>query len=178
MDFVISPIGPTRLEAMRRGRIDDAGEPFEVFDAGTDGAPLRCCLREARSGDRLALIAYRPEGTSGAYRELGPVFVHGGACAGYPDKHSYPAGFLQRSQILRAYGEDGRIVGGLVVEGADAETGIRQLFARPDVAFLHSRNVIYGCYMFAIHRVSSDSSSDGPSGGPAGGSVGAIGSRT
>jgi hypothetical protein len=158
MDFVVSPIDPTRLEAMRRGRMDDAGEPFEVFDASADGAPLRCCLREARSGDRLALIAYRPDGPSGAYRELGPVFVHGDPCAGYAEKHSYPAGFRHRSQILRAYGDDGRIVGGLLVEGVDAETGIRQLFAGPEVAFLHSRNVIYGCYMFAVHRVSENAS--------------------
>jgi hypothetical protein len=154
MEFVISPIDPARLEAMRRRRIDDAGEAFEAFDATADGAPLRCCLREAGSGERLALIAYRPDGPTGAYRELGPVFVHGGPCAGYPEKHSYPAGFRDRSQILRAYGEDGRIVGGLLVEGAGAEIGIAQLFARPEVAFLHSRNVIYGCYMFAVNRAS------------------------
>jgi|GEM_PF-2825395 len=82
MSFVISPIPPERLKAMRHDGADDAGERFEAFVAEEDGAPLRCCLREARAGEHLALIAYRPEGTAGAYREIGPVFVHAAPCEG------------------------------------------------------------------------------------------------
>jgi hypothetical protein len=39
-----------------------------------------------------------------------------------------------------------------IVEGRDAETAIADLFARPDVDHVHSRNVLAGCYMFAITR--------------------------
>jgi hypothetical protein len=122
------------------------------FVAEEDGAPLRCCLREARAGERLALIAYRPEGTAGAYREVGPVFVHAARCGGYVERDAYPAAFRHRRQVFRAYDEAGRIADALLVEGAHAEASIEHLLASPRVAIVHSRNVLYGCYMFAIGR--------------------------
>lgn len=152
MSFVVSPIPPEWLEAVRRDGADDAGERFEPFAAEEDGTPLRCCLREARAGERLALAAYRPDGTAGAYREIGPVFVHAEPCGGYAERDTYPAAFRHRRQVLRAYDTTGRITDALVVEGIHAETGIEQLLAGPDVATVHSRNVLYGCYMFTIDR--------------------------
>ena len=32
-----------------------------------------------------------------------------------------------------------------------AERAIVDLLGRPSVAYLHSRNVLAGCYMFAVH---------------------------
>jgi uncharacterized protein DUF1203 len=152
MSFVVSPIPPAWLETARRDRVDDAGDRFEPFTADEAGAPLRCCLRDAEAGERLALVAYRPAGTAGAYREIGPVFVHAGPCDGYREPGDYPAGFRDRRQVLRAYDRSGRIADAILVEGSGAEAGIGQLLDRPDVATVHSRNVLYGCYMFAIDR--------------------------
>jgi hypothetical protein len=152
MRFVISAIPAERLDAMRRDGTDDAGERLEPFVAEEDGAPLRCCLRDARAGERLLLIAHRPGGTAGAYREIGPVFVHAGPCDGYAEPDSYPAGFRDRQQVLRAYDGAGRIVDAVLVDGVHAESGIARLLGRPGVATVHSRNVLYGCYMFAIGR--------------------------
>ncbi len=152
MSFVIFPIPAARLVALRHDGVDDAGGRFEPFVAEESGAPLRCCLREAGPGERLALIAYRPEGTAGAYREVGPVFVHADPCQGYAERDTYPAGFRDRRQVLRAYDEAGRIAEALLVEGVQAEAGIAHLLASPRVATIHSRNVLYGCYMFAIGR--------------------------
>lgn len=41
-----------------------------------------------------------------------------------------------------------------VAEGAAAEAVIDGLFSRPDVAYLHARNVLPGCYMFTVERAS------------------------
>ncbi|MFI7575399.1 DUF1203 domain-containing protein [Micromonospora sp. NPDC049497] len=150
MSFLITPISATRLDTLRHDGTDDAGERFAPFVAEEDGAPLRCCLRDAHVGERLALVAYRPDGTAGAYREIGPVFVHADPCEGYAERTTYPPGFRHRRQVFRAYDRTGRIADALAVEGTRAETAIAQLFARPDVATLHSRNVLYGCFMFAI----------------------------
>jgi hypothetical protein len=116
------------------------------------GAPLRCCLRDSRPGERITLGSVTPPGPAGAYAERGPVFVHADGCTG-PDSPGYPEEFRSRPQVFRAYGADGRIVGGqLVAPGEGQEAVAERLLADPAVAFLHSRNVVHGCYMFAIRR--------------------------
>ncbi|PZS09658.1 MAG: hypothetical protein DLM70_01350, partial [Chloroflexi bacterium] len=48
------------LDHIRDVGKDDFGNLLEVFVDEQGGSPLRCCLRPAAPGDRLALIAYRP----------------------------------------------------------------------------------------------------------------------
>jgi len=120
-----------------------------VDDEG--GAPLRCCLRDSRPGEELLLTLVSPPGPQGAYAESGPVFVHAGNCDG-PASSGYPDEFRRRTQVFRAYSPDGRIVGGRVVRPTDDQEAVaRELLTAEGVAFLHSRNLVHGCYMFAIH---------------------------
>ena len=115
------------------------------------GAPLRCCLRDSRPGERIVLASVTPPGPQGAYAESGPVFLHADPCGG-PDLPGYPEEFRRRTQVFRAYSADGRIVGGRVVQPDDDQEAVaEELLAEADVAYLHSRNVVHGCYMFAIH---------------------------
>jgi Protein of unknown function (DUF1203) len=130
------PVGPDA-----RIRVDREG-----------GAPLRCCLRDSRPGERIALVAVTPDGPRGAYRETGPVFVHAEPCAG-PEHAGYPEDFRSRAQVFRAYDASGSIVGGDVVPaGQGQEEAARHLLRGPSVAFLQTRNVVYGCYMLTIRR--------------------------
>ena len=117
------------------------------------GAPLRCCLRDSRAGERIALVAVTPDGPQGAYRETGPVFLHADGCSGPSDHASYPEEFRRRTQVFRAYGHDGAIVGGSVVPpGRGQEAAAAELLADPTIAFLQTRNVVHGCYMLTIRR--------------------------
>ena len=139
------------LDAIRIAGRDEAGNVLEIQVAAEGGAPLRCCLREARAGERLLLIAYTPPGTAGAYAERGPVFIHAERCAGYPEAHAYPAGLIGRQQVVRAYDRHGRIADGvLVADGHQAQGVIAGLLARPEVVLVHLRNVGYGCYNFCV----------------------------
>jgi hypothetical protein len=116
------------------------------------GAPLRCCLRDSRPGERIALVSVTPEGPLGAYRETGPVFLHANGCPG-PTDAGYPDDFRRRTQVFRAYDRDGVIVGGEVVRpGSGQEEVAARLLADPGVAFLQTRNVVFGCYMLTIRR--------------------------
>jgi hypothetical protein len=127
-------------------------EPDEVRVDHRGGAPLRCCLRDSRPGERLALVRVAPPGPAGPYAETGPVFLHADGCDG-PETDGYPADFAARTQVLRCYDHTGRILGGEVVPaGGDHIGTAERLLADPEVAFLHTRNVVFGCYMLTLRR--------------------------
>jgi hypothetical protein len=149
--LAFEPIPAAELDAIRAAGRDEAGNLLEVRVLEDSGAPLRCCLREARAGERVLLIAYTPPGTAGAYAERGPVFIHAERCEGYPTPVQYPPGLAHRQQVVRAYDRQGRIADGvLVADGQQAQGVIAELLARPEVELVHLRNVGYGCYNFAV----------------------------
>jgi hypothetical protein len=151
---------PTTIDAMTttalrfRALPSDLAErtPTSAARTDLDGAPLRCCLRDSRPGEEVVLVSAAPPGPQGAYVESGPVFVHARDCGG-PRGEGYPDDWRTRRQVFRAYGHDGTIVGGEVVEpGTGQEAAAARLLADPVVAFVHTRNVVHGCYMLRIDR--------------------------
>jgi len=141
-------LGP---ELLRQGH-DEAGNPVQARTDPTGGLPLRCCLRDSRPGDTVVLAAVTPPGPAGAYQERGPVFLHADNCGG-ADPDARPEVWRTRRQVLRAYGPDGILRDGVVVTPEQDQAVVAaQLLADPDTAFLHSRNVEFGCYLLAIHR--------------------------
>ena len=151
-DFRIHAL-PTRVLADVRARdADEAGLPIERLVAA-GGEPLRCCLRNAREGERLVLFACTLDLPAGPYRETGPVFAHAEPCAGPAGPASYPQDWYGRPQVLRAYDERGRIHPATTMhDGTDPEAAIDTVLSQPGVVQVHSRNVLYGCYMFTVTR--------------------------
>ncbi len=151
--FTVSAIRPSDLERIRSRGVDDFGNPLELtINQHESGTPLRCCLRDAAIGEPVTLIAYQPADRGGPYAEVGPVFIHAEPCSGYLQTDAYPEGFRRRRQLFRAYGPTGRQVHNQIVEPGDQEAVIEDLMSRADVDFIHSRNVLAGCYMFAVER--------------------------
>jgi hypothetical protein len=149
--LVVEPIPAGELQKIRAAGLDEAGNRLTPQVDTEGGDPLRCCLRESRPGERVLLIAYTPPGTSGAYAERGPLFVHADPCDGYPTPQLYPPGLSHRQQVVRAYDQYGRIADGVLAGNGDhAVAVIHEMLARPDVALVHLRNVGYGCYNFAV----------------------------
>jgi hypothetical protein len=115
----------------------------------TGGEPLRCCLRDARVGEACLLAGFEPPLPSSPYAERGAVFVHADPCSG-PEGGGYPSDWATRPQALRAYDERGWIHPATRVhDGTDAAGELAAVLAEPGVVLVHSRNVGYGCYMFA-----------------------------
>jgi len=127
------------------------GDGVSVVASG--GEPLRCCLRDASKGEELVLFNYTPPlPAPSPYEERGAVFAHAAACDG-PESEAYPAGWVGRPQVLRAYDARGWIHPATRVhDGSDPEGVIAAVFSHPEVVEVHSRNLAYGCYMFAITR--------------------------
>jgi len=151
--LVFEAIPAAELEKIRTAGRDEAGNFLAVQIDTEGGSPLRCCLRRARPGERMLLIAYTPPGTAGAYAERGPVFIHADPCEGYLTPHHYPPELSNWQQVVRAYDRQGRIADGRpVTNGREAQAVIEQWLARPEVQLVHVRNVGYGCYNFAVAR--------------------------
>ncbi|MGV9809816.1 DUF1203 domain-containing protein [Micromonospora chersina] len=149
--YVIRPVSAEVLADLRRTGRDASGQPPERSCA-EGGEPLRCCLRDATPGEALLLFGYAPPLPPGPYREVGPIFAHAVECPGPADPTVYPSDWRGRPQVLRAYDRRGRIVGGRRHDGDDPDAVIAELLADPAVDRLHSRNVVYGCYMFTVAR--------------------------
>lgn len=158
------PIGQTALKQLRE--TDDAGHPCVPYSATEGGDPLRCCLRGAEPGERIALVSYAPLrrwaaenwAKPGAYDEQGPVFIHAEECEGpVAEREGYPFSRAGALRAVRRYSAEGRIVGGRLLEiPAEAEHGFdaafAEAFADPEVALVHVRAVEYGCFHFEVRR--------------------------
>ncbi|SDI84736.1 Protein of unknown function [Actinokineospora alba] len=128
-------------------------KPAQPWTAG-GGEPLRCCLRNAVAGEELILFNYEPPlPWDSPYREKGAVFAHPADCDGPAATDRYPSDWLGKPQVLRAYDRRGWIHPSTTVhDGQDPQGVIAKQLADPDVAWVHSRNIAYGCYMFTVTR--------------------------
>ncbi|HKT01628.1 MAG TPA: DUF1203 domain-containing protein [Rugosimonospora sp.] len=148
--FTIHALPGDVLARVRGTGLDVSGNPVERLTAGS-GEPLRCCLRNATAGEELILFGFEPATAAGPYREIGPVFAHARPCPGYTDPHAYPKEWYGRPQVLRAYDRRGWIHDATRThDGSDPESAVAEILAAPGVVQVHSRNIAYGCYMFAI----------------------------
>jgi Protein of unknown function (DUF1203) len=161
--FEVRAIAPEVLADLRNS--DDAGNVPVLLTDTEGGAPLRCCLRRIRPGEHVALVSYAPlrrwaretGAEPGPYDEVGPVFIHAAECDG-PAGTGYPASFATSARVLRAYGENGSILGGRLVDPAPdgspvaVESALAEMFADPAVALVHGRALEFGCFTFEVRR--------------------------
>ncbi|MFE6458412.1 DUF1203 domain-containing protein [Streptomyces cinereoruber] len=161
--YVPRAVAPAALAALRA--VDDAGRPCVPYTATGGGEPLRCCLRPAAPGERIALVSYAPlrrwaaetGAEPGAYDEQGPVFVHAAECGGPAPSEEYPFARPGALRALRRYDAEGRIVGGRLLElpedpAEGFDRALAEAFADPAVVLVHVRAVEYGCFHFEVRR--------------------------
>jgi hypothetical protein len=149
--FRVHTIPEDVLNGARASGTDVSGNPIEHMIAD-GGEPLRCCLRDAEPAEHIILFGYEPRLPPSPYSEIGAVFAHEQTCDGPLSPATYPAAWRGRPQVLRAYDQRGWIRDPRVHDGEDPESVIAEILADPDVVQIHSRNVAWGCYMFAITR--------------------------
>ncbi|WP_019886323.1 DUF1203 domain-containing protein [Streptomyces purpureus] len=161
--YTARPIPPAALAQLRV--TDDVGLPCAPYEDTEGGAPLRCCLRRSRAGERVALVSYAPLrrwaaerwARPGAYDEQGPVFIHAEECGGPREATAYPFSRPGALRTVRRYDSEGRIVGGRLLEIPEAadegfDQAFAEAFADPEVALVHVRAVEHGCFLFEVRR--------------------------
>ena len=146
--FTVFAIPADVLDSVRQ---TSSGAPDSTVERRTadGGEPLRCCLRDARPGEEILLFGHRPPlPAESPYLEQGAVFAHAHPCGG-PTASGYPAEWRGRPQVLRAYTADGHIhPASRLHDGRDPVRALEEVLSAEGVVEVHSRNVVYGCYMF------------------------------
>jgi hypothetical protein len=139
----------------QNGGLDIHGQmPDRRISTGT-GTPCRHCLEDVPEGEEMLILAHRPFAGLHAYAETGPIFVCATACMRGGGSSEVPA-ILTTSPdyLLKGYSADERIVYGTgeIVATTRIEAKIADVFANPDVAFIHVRSARNNCFQARIER--------------------------
>jgi len=150
-DIRIAPLPERFLTRARVEGLDDQDQPVKRLIA-EGGEPVRDALRRARPGEELILASYSPFAKPGPYREFGPVFI-----LAHPDDRdaaepTLDDSYLREQFVIRAYSHEESIADAAMVKKGDFAATVERFLARGDVAFLHARFPVYGCFAMRIER--------------------------
>lgn len=153
MTLCFLPIKPAMAFALREG-VDAYGNPAELAGPSTgENTPCRHCLRHVPLGQPFLIVAHRPFADLNPYTETGPIFLCMAHCQ--PGGPGFPAAMLTSPDyIVRGYSANDRIVygSGAVTPTAQIEDRCRELFQRPEIAFIHIRSAGNNCFFCRVER--------------------------
>jgi hypothetical protein len=147
-----------RFSALPTPLVDDArasalGDGTALVPHGDDGTfPVRCCLTEEHSADRVLLLSIAVPAAESPYTARSPVYIHRDACPGRPPSAQPPEILAARRVSLRAYDERHIITGAAVVEGPDVEREAAALLEDERAAYVFAHFAGPGCYACRIDR--------------------------
>jgi hypothetical protein len=151
--LLVHAIDPVRLDVVQTTGADGHGNRLRPFAATGEGEPLRCCLRYAEQGERIALISYAPFEHPSVWREVGPVYVHAARCEGHTPTGRLPEQLATGPRVLRTYRADATMNyehNTVVTDEAELQPIIERLLSEPDVATVHVRTLAPQCFLYAV----------------------------
>jgi hypothetical protein len=117
------------------------------------GFPCRISLEDAPVGETVILTNHvHLAAPQSPYRAAGPIFVRERPVPRFDAVDTVPRQLAKRLLSLRAYDGEAMMVEGLVAEGTALANHVEDLFALPEVAFIHAHFARRGCYAARIER--------------------------
>ena len=113
--------------------------------------PCRVSLTDAEIGDAVILVNYEHQRAESPYRASHAIYVREGE-ATYDAVDAVPDQLRRRMLSLRAFDENGMIVGADLVDGRALEASIATLLADARAAYLQVHFAKFGCYAARIER--------------------------
>ncbi len=129
-----------------------AHDAVRVTADAAPGYPCRITLADARPGETLILLNHVSHDVATPYRSSYAICVreHDATQADYRD--CVPPVFVGRPLGLRAFDSAGMLKGAALAMPGQADTKIREVFANPDIAYIHVHNAAHGCFAAKVDR--------------------------
>ncbi|CUK08135.1 hypothetical protein RUE5091_03037 [Ruegeria denitrificans] len=153
--FKITALPTEEVRALQAGQPDAYGAMPERATSTGKGNPCRHCLQNIPEGDEMLILAYRPFLETHPYAETGPIFLCAAQCERYEGEELPEILTTSPDYLIKGYGPDDRIVygTGAITPTDQIATAVRDIFARPDVGYIHVRSARNNCYQARIDRV-------------------------
>lgn len=153
MTYAITGLAPDQfapLFAMTDAELAALNATRSVATANR-GFPCRVSLRDAAEGEELILLHHISHDVSTPYRNADAIYVRSGATqASYVDQ--VPPVFEGRPLGLRGFDADGTLRDARLALPGQADEKIRDLFAQPEIAYIHAHNAAHGCFAAKVER--------------------------
>jgi hypothetical protein len=138
-------VAEARSSALARGTAvapDDDGGSF----------PVRCCLAEESSAERVLLLSVAVPAADSPYTARSPVYIHRDACPGREPTADPPEILAARRLSLRGYDERHMITGTAVIDGPEVERQAAALLEDERTSYVFAHFAGPGCYACRIDR--------------------------
>lgn len=145
---------PTKVAELVRSSLKAPGYGHPAHTEVAAGyGPCRHCLRKFAVGEESRILfTYDPFFELESVPLPGPVFVHASGCERYPETAGYPEQLRDIPAVLSAYGDERRLMDEIQVTDGTQPAAINALLQRPEVRYVHVRDLSAGCYDFRVER--------------------------
>lgn len=116
------------------------------------GYPCRITLEDAEPGETLILLNHVSHDVATPYRSSYAIYVRESATAAADYVDTVPPVFEGRPLSLRAFDAAGMLQSAALALPGQGDAKIRELFAAPDIAYIHAHNAAYGCFAAKVER--------------------------
>lgn len=130
-----------QLEALGMRRMTVTGNP---------GFPCRISLVDRPVGDSVLLLNHVSHDVANPYRASHAIFVADASPADHVG--SIPRVLRSRILSIRGFDRAGMMADATVAQPGEADSAIRTLFERPDIAYIHVHNAARGCFAAKVER--------------------------
>jgi hypothetical protein len=129
-----------------------ARNAVRVRASSSRGYPCRVSLVDADEGDELILLNHVTHDVATPYRTAYAIYVRADASEPGSFIDETPPVFAGRPLSLRGFDAAGMLRDAKLAAPDDADSAIRALFERDDIAYIHAHNAAHGCFAARIDR--------------------------
>lgn len=154
MPFQISALSPAQFEplaALSAGELATHNARRMTVDK-KPGFPCRVSLADAEMGEEVILVHYQHQDAATPFRSSHAVYFRPGVEQALPAVDEVPVMLRSRPLSIRAFDDEGMMVGAELADGTQLEAAIAAALANPKAAYLHLHFAKPGCYAARVDR--------------------------